>query len=73
MHSRAVQRVVLVCVGGQKSPAVQVCVWGGGDNIKEGDQHGSRAPVVAWGAIKNQASPQCKLPADLSDTHWGHS
>ena len=43
------------------------------NNIKEGDPHGSRAPVVAWGAIKNQASTQCKLPADLFDAHWGHS
>ena len=44
-----------------------LCVWGGGgDNIKEGDPHGSRAPVVAWGAIKNQASALCKLPADLT-------
>ena len=42
-------------------------LWGGGgDNIKEGDPHGSRAPVVAWGAIKNQASALCKLPADLT-------
>ena len=45
----------------------------GRTNITEGDPHGSRAPVVAWGAIKNQASAQCKLPADLSDAHWGHS
>jgi hypothetical protein len=28
------------------------CVGGGGDNIKEGDPHGPRAPVVAWGATK---------------------
>ena len=31
----------------------------GKNNIKEGDPHGSRTPVVA---IKNQASAQCKLP-----------
>ena len=46
-----------------------LCVGGGGggkNNVKEGDPHGSRAPVVAWGAIKNQASALCKLPADLT-------
>ena len=37
-----------VCAGLQK----------GKHNIKEGDPHGSRAHVVAWGAIKNQASAQ---------------
>ena len=37
---------------------VCVCVGGGGYNIKEGDPHGYRAPVVAWGAIKNQVSAQ---------------
>ena len=30
----------------------------GKNNIKEGDPHGSRAPVVAWGTVKNQASVQ---------------
>ena len=42
---------------------VYVCVFlvvtrEGKNNIKEGDPHGSMAPVVAWGAIKNQASSQ---------------
>ena len=32
------------------------CVWK--NNIKEGDPHGSRDPVVAWGAVKNQPSAQ---------------
>ena len=48
---------------------VSVC-WGK-NNIKEGDPHGSRAPVVAWGATKISAA--YSACATLSGARRGHS
>ena len=43
---------------------VHVCVCrGGGDNIREGDPHGSRAPRVTCGAVKSRPASS---PDDLS-------
>ena len=59
IHAACVHACVCVCARARR----------GKNNIQEGDPHWSTAPMVAWGAIKNQASAQCKLPTDLSDAH----
>ena len=50
---------------------VCVCVCRGKNNIKEGDPHGSRAPVVTWGPTKINSADSAF--AVLSGAHRGSS
>ena len=50
---------------------VCVCLYVGKNNIKEGDPHGSRAPMVAQGATKISAA--YSMCAILSGARRGHS
>ena len=59
------------CTSCLRCGCVRARVWK--NNIKEGDPHGSRAPVVAWGATKISAaySACATLSGARRDRSWG--